>query len=56
MTGYDKSPDYGGRDWRWWDYVWTIALALLVAFGMHRCQQTAFSSHAQQPVSSEAPQ
>lgn len=41
MSGYEQSPDYGGRKWRWFDYIWTIAVTVLIAFLFAECSRVA---------------
>ncbi len=51
MSGWDKAPEYGGPPWRWWTYVWTIAVVLLVAFGIAYCSSQADAQTSQRPFS-----
>ena len=37
MGGWDKSPDYGSRPYRWWDCLGAIALGLVISFGIAFC-------------------
>lgn len=44
MSGWDKSPEYGGPPWRCWDYAWPIAAVLLMAFDIAYCSSQASTS------------
>lgn len=52
MSGWDKAHEYGGPSWRWWDYVWSIAVVLLVAFGIAYCSSQADAQTSPRPFSS----
>lgn len=33
MSGYDKHPDYGGPDVKWWEYIVWPVLVTILSFG-----------------------
>jgi endonuclease YncB( thermonuclease family) len=52
MSGWDDAPEYGGPPWRWRDYAWTIAVVVLLAFGIAYCSSQAGAQPSQSPFSS----